>query len=363
MAAKSDSSRGKTRRSSRRQKTSFSDRELAAAYRQALVRFAHRSYVTGVTIGEKIKEGRYRKETVIRVHVREKIPKSFLRKAEVFPVEVEGVPVDVVERSYGIHASLTEKLFRKNEVLDPVQPGIGISRADVSVGSLGPGTLGLVAFDRRDGAPCLLSAAHVLAGGSTAKPGDPILQPSPQNGGRVERHTIAELRGFMLGPKGDAAFARLVGLRRVNPTPLGISTRIVEARMPQVGDVLVKSGRTTAVTRGRVESIGMIEVPYPDRPQPIRMCGFELRPVEPGNPAGEEITEAGDSGAVWFDPENGAGVGLHVAGVDHLPQSEHSLACFLPSVLDELGLSLTPTDLTGDLPFTDETATVLTEMG
>lgn len=327
--------------------------ELRRVHRRALHRWAHRPQVTGVTMGRKIRQGRHLDDLAIRVHVREKITARLLGKAELLPKEIDGVPVDVVQRTYRVQSlSLEEILLRKREVLDPIQPGIGVGLAHPGASA---GTFGLLVFDRRDGRPALLSAAHVLAAG--ARPGSEVLQPAPDNNGRAGQHTIATLAGSLLGPEGDAAFARLNGMRRVNPLPLGLKRPVTRARGPEEGEVLVKSGCRTGVTRARVESVGTIFVHYEHLGREIAMQGFELRTVEEGNPANEEISRGGDSGSVWLDEESGEGVGLHVAGETHsAPEAEHALACHLPVVLDELGLSLTPTERTVDFPLTEEPA-------
>ena len=67
----------------------------------------------------------------------------------------------------------------------------------------------------------------------------------------------------------------------------------------------------------------------------------------------------GDSGAVWLDPDTGEAVGLHVGGESF----EYALACFLPRVLDELEVSATPTERTGDYRHSDDPAAIVPSFG
>lgn len=330
------------------------EESLQEAYREALHAFVHRPYVTGVTIGPRMRDRKYLDETAIRIHVVEKIPKEYLGKVDRFPAELCGVPVDVIQRIYRPQISLEERRLRYGCV-DPIQPGVGIGRLDTS-----PGTLGLIAFERATGAPGLLSAGHVLAGPGVARPGDPILQPSPRARGRVERHTIAELCEFDLDARADAAYARFVAPRRVNPKAFGTGVAIRAARQAQRGDVLTKSSLSTGVTRGRVESLGSVKITY-GKEFAVREClvrGFEIRTLQEGNPDREEISDDGDSGAVWFDAETGEGVGLHLAGEPFTaPRSEeHALACYLTDVLERFDVSLEVPGNGAGLNLTDEEA-------
>jgi hypothetical protein len=198
-----------------------------------------------------------------------------------------------------------------------------------------------VVFDQRTGRSCLLSNWHVLAG-AEARPGDPVVQPGMSDAGRHPRHTIAHLERFHLGPKGDAAIAVFNGRRQLRADQFQTQVKIRAARMPRVGETLEKVGARTGVTHAKVGGKGRYKVPYQGVGRRA-IDGFVLVPTRRGNPRNEEITEPGDSGAIWYDPRTQEGVGLHFAGeTNRRPTDEHALACFLPSVLEELDVSLTP---------------------
>lgn len=70
------------------------------AYNEALARYAHRGNLTGIDIGYKYADGEATDILAIRLHVKEKIPKSALEAADLFPEEIEGFPVDVIQGNY-----------------------------------------------------------------------------------------------------------------------------------------------------------------------------------------------------------------------------------------------------------------------
>src|SRR6266850_5761401 len=146
-----------------------------AALDVALARFRARPEVTGIDLGFKIKAGRHQKVVAVRIHVREKVRRSHLTPRELFPKQLLGVPVDVIEAVY--HDHLAFDPARQTHVT-PICPG-------VSVGADGgaTGTLGLVVEDVVDGRPLLLSAAHIFAPTVDSRPGDALLQPGPADGG------------------------------------------------------------------------------------------------------------------------------------------------------------------------------------
>jgi hypothetical protein len=73
-------------------------------------------------------------------------------------------------------------------------------------------------------------------------------------------------------------------------------------RPPALGDVLVKVGRTTGLTRGRVDGIGT-----------HGGTAYSLRLVPTAGSPGP-ICLDGDSGAVWYDAATALAVGLHCRG-------------------------------------------------
>lgn len=214
-------------------------KQLDGAYGKALTSYAHRENVTGVDIGYRYKDGQRTDELAIRVHVKEKLPETALEAAQVFPKEIDEVPVDVIQAVYSLSKeTMLEPVSGRKSRVDLLQPGVSISHPRVTAG-----TFGLLVYDRRTGQPCILSNWHVLAGSSEAQPGDPIIQPGQADGGRTSRDTIARLERMLLGQDGDAAIALLNGRRTFRREQWETGEVIERSRKPQVGEIAELDGR------------------------------------------------------------------------------------------------------------------------
>lgn len=290
--------------------------EYTTAYHKALSRFGGRPEVTGVDVGYRWKDGERTKEICVRIHVREKFPEVALSERELLPKTVEDVPTDILQGIYVPHDRTGwyhEDPLRK-ERADTIQPGL-------SIGAKGgtTGTLGLVVTDKGNGKPCLLSSGHVLASARYPSPGGRILQPGPQDGGH-ESDTVARLTRWNLGQ--DWGVATLDDARPWDREQYETNVDITGSQWPQIGDELVKSGRTTSVTHGVVDGKGT----YMGLRWAIRLV-----PATAGTDI--EISYDGDSGAVWYDPTTGKGVGLHSKGeLNQNPDNEVAIAATLPLV-------------------------------
>jgi hypothetical protein len=321
--------------------TNYSEAQLQGAYEKAFKAYIERDNVTGVDVGYQYTEGQRTDNIVVRVHVKEKLPDSALEAVELFPKEIDGVPLDVIQGIYHPHIALVESASDRKIRLNPIQPGVSISHSLVTAG-----TFGAVVYDNVTGRPCILSNWHVLAGSDQAVPGDDIIQPGSFDGGRSPRDRVGQLERSILDANGDAAIAFLDTLtdRTVEFAQFQTGVKIESARMTQmsdVGKILEKSGRTTGVTRGKIDGVGSYYLNYPVGPKTIQ--GFKIVSILDGNPNDEEISSGGDSGAIWYDPETKEGIGLHFAGeTNPNPKEEHAIACHLPTVLSALNISLTP---------------------
>ncbi|MFC1463243.1 MAG: hypothetical protein ACFLMY_00190 [Candidatus Brachytrichaceae bacterium NZ_4S206] len=308
------------------------------AYREALAKYAHRENVTGIDVGYKYTNGERTGTLAVRIHVLEKIPELALEASEIFPEEILGFPVDVIQADYkplwqlGAEATTTDRRAR----LAQLQPGISIGHPGITVG-----TLGMIVRDKRSGRPAILSNWHVLAGSNAAAPGDPILQPGPHDGGRAPRDAVGALERMMLNEDGDAAIALIaMDTRPFSPEILDLDIAPDSLADPNIDDLIVKSGRTTGVTRGRVDGKGRYFISYPSVGR-VGIAGFNIVPREPGNPSNEEISSGGDSGSVWLKEGTTTVVGLHFAGEqDPRPSEERALACYATRVFDGLQIEL-----------------------
>jgi endonuclease G len=286
----------------------------------ALLRFGSRPDVAAVDFGYKWKAGVMRRTLCLRIHLREKIPTRYVTPRERIPKTFLGIPTDVLEAPPRLQGGMTL----------PRSARVAVLRPGVSVGALGgpAGTLGLLVRDADDGAPALLTAAHVLTADPTAGPGEPVIQPARFDGGQPQ-DTIAALERADF--ETDSAVARLFQTARNTDPAAEESGQVVAAlSFPAFGMVLEKSGRSTGVTQGVVDG--------------LTPAGWGVRfvmHIAPLPGATRPIADQGDSGAVWYDTATGHAVGLHCQGAAHATAgTSFAVATSIPHVFTRLRLAL-----------------------
>jgi len=262
--------------------------------------------VRTVDIGYEFTNGQPTGRLAIRVHVNEKQPEADLKRSERLPEELDGIPVDVIQSNPELQA------VNRNVRQVPLIGGVVVG--NTRAGFIG--TLGAVVFERDSLFPKGLSNYHVL-----------VVEP-PQ-----KTDTVAQ-------PKTAAAADALGFLERWNKqydcavcsiTSRSVSTQLADLgtakgiSYPLVGMKVVKSGRTTAVTRGVIDGTDGGEftvIPDPNFPAPMG-----------------EISAGGDSGSVWLESSSFLAVGLHYAGeTDPNPASERAWAKWMATVADKLSI-------------------------
>src|SRR5437870_10863864 len=149
-----------------------------------------RANVVGVAIGNKSIRGRETEERCIVVFVEAKRPEAELRRRDVVPKAFGGVRTDIVEtgRFQALETAQAVDVGRTKRIR-PAPGGASIGQVQIT-----GGTLGVLA--RTNGRPVTLSNNHVLANQNAGRVGDPILQPGPADGGRLQ-DTIARLVDFV----------------------------------------------------------------------------------------------------------------------------------------------------------------------
>ena len=310
---------GRAEAPSARDRASAWNAHLQSIFHLILAKYGHRPAVTGVDVGFRRKDGQWTSDLVVRIHVREKIHAAHIDARDVFPRRVDGVAIDVVQSAFENH----EDLFDRRRRRDPAQPGISVGPA------AGPaGTLGAFMFDNVSQATCVLSAAHVLFARQTSIPGDAVVQPARMHGGVADG--FARLARF--DTVTDAAIAVLesgaASERLVSGVAVGTAVEFSAVAEPHHGQVLTKSGASTGVTTAIVDGIGAFEG---------LEDAFILLPVE-GGP--EVISKAGDSGAVWYDAQTGAAVGLHCKGPRNaIPGNSFAVASRFSRIMQNLQLA------------------------
>jgi hypothetical protein len=290
--------------------------------------------VTAVDLGFRWRGGNMTDEVALRIHVVRKRPWAELHAWERFPKEVAGIPVDIIEATYkpqhAPEVALQSAATGRGVRFDEIPLGVSIGAAHSTAG-----TLGAKVIDRHTGDEMILSNWHILANRLDVQTSLPVFQPGRLDGGS-ENDTIATLSRWILGPH-DAAVARLTGTRPVrSQTVEGHS--VLHAGAPRLGMSVWKSGRTTGRTLGFVDGVKMqIAIQYPTAGQRTLRNVFRIVP-RPGS-GNVQVSEGGDSGAVWIDESSGAGVGLHFAGEEGRGP-EFGLAHELPAVLQALNVRL-----------------------
>jgi hypothetical protein len=206
-----------------------------------------------------------------------------------------------------------------------IQPGISISSKYST-----NGTLGLIVFDNTNNKPCILSNWHVLAKNSflprtSFRVGRPIFQPGKLFQGKRNTNIIARLTRH--DRHTDSAMAEIVS-RDFILNQYESNVTITTARIPQESDIVEKSGTRTGVTRGKIVDVNGHRV--------------KIKPIEEGNPNNQEISDGGDSGCLWYDPNTMEGLVLHNSGeTDNNPNSEFAKGYSLIAVMERLNFSLT----------------------
>jgi hypothetical protein len=188
-----------------------------------------------------------------------------------------------------------------------------------SIGHIGvtAGTLGALASPRQGGGQVLLSNNHVFADENKAAAGDPILQSGVFDGGRDPADRVATLGAFVALNFGgdnttDCAIAPLDDGIDVDRAAGSFGPLRTGAPAEVSGqEIVLKVGRTTGFTRGRVVTTELdnLGVGFDGG-----VCVFNGQIEVEGEGAGA-FSAGGDSGSLVFD-EEGRPIGLLFAGSD-----------------------------------------------
>ena len=275
-----------------------------AACRKAERELLPQDNVVSVGVGFKYRGGVRTDEVCIVVGVKKKLPKDQVPPGELVAETIDGVPTDVVE--YGELRALTDVLDVDTQALTerrrPAPPGYSVGHPRITAG-----TLGAWVHRGADDTYYILSNNHVLASSNDGRPGDFILQPGPADGG-TEADRIARLTDFVRirfddesdGGNGGKKTASALGWRLwkwpanavakvlgcpyrlvvaqpsvvEQPSPNLVDAAVarvldedlVETDIPEIGrlqgirdlelgDLVMKTGRTTETTSGIVETV------------------------------------------------------------------------------------------------------------
>lgn len=221
----------------------------------------------------------------------------------------------------------------------PLRIGVSIGHFKITAG-----TLGCFVTRRSDGALLVLSNNHVLANENDAKIGDAILQRGAFDGGTRPKDVVGKLARFVkLKTSGanlvDCAVASITKGIAANLSSIkGVGTLVGQGpEFLDEGTEVVKLGRTTGVTHGRVTAFELDNV----------VVGYDIGNISFNDQieiegAGDKAFSAGgDSGSLIVDAD-GRGVALLFAGGDHGGSNGKGLTYANPleTVLDALKVDL-----------------------
>ncbi|MCL6476907.1 MAG: S1 family peptidase [Peptococcaceae bacterium] len=298
--------------------------------------------VVSIGVGIKTTRGINTGVPSLVVGVEKKLPLRDLSKDQIIPRHIDRLPTDVVQvgRVKMLGYALPnpqeppwEKAEPRKKRVRPAQPGVSIGHYKVSAG-----TFGAVVRGDFPGGIAILSNNHILANSTDghddrARIGDPILQPGPYDNGSAG-DVIARLHSFSpIIPEGksgqkhlnsiDAAIAVPVEKDVINSEILGLGS--VKGTAPAFpGMPVMKSGRSSGVTRGVVTTVGTT----------LRVENNDQMYVFSDQIGTTAQSQPGDSGSLFLN-QSGRAVGLLFAGSE-----EQSFANPINPVLKYFGVSL-----------------------
>lgn len=332
--------------------------EITTEMRRALV-LAKRKFlraphpdVVSVGIGLKQTAGRRLDTPAIVFGVRTKRARAEVHPDRMLPTQVHGERTDVIERGELVALATTtatevQELTQRRR---PCPPGFSIGHPTITAGTLGA----WVKTD--DDLYRILSNNHVVAASNAATPGDWIIQPGKADGGFSENDKFARLEKFAhinfeaKKKPGSAAYWRAAkwlpnALAQLTGCPYRLSVHVESQGLPQpnpnlvdaaiarpitqdmvkldapfvgpfagfasaqLGDQVMKVGRTTEYTRGEVVTVeAAVRVSYGTAGVATFDDQFEIESTRDG-----DFSAGGDSGSVILDGE-GRIVGLLFAG-------------------------------------------------
>jgi hypothetical protein len=282
--------------------------------------------VCGVALGHKLVDGEDTGERALTVLVESKLPPDLLTEDDLVPERVDEIVTDVLEtgplfagghdpraRSRRSETDDDAGAFALQNRARPAQGGYSVGHFRITAGTLGTCCYDLRAFPGSPRDYYVLSNNHVLANSNDANVGDRILQPGPIDGGTIANDTIARLTRwvpirFIAGGDApcnyvDAAIAA-GDFRDLDRQIYWIGHIQRLYNQPEPGDILMKTGRTTNFTTGRVQNINATVNVNFGGGRVARFCRQILA---------DSMSAPGDSGSVVVDLDR-RGVGLLFAG-------------------------------------------------
>src|SRR5918992_5997026 len=234
-------------------KRDLEDPGVQAAVRQIADEYLQDPNINSVGVGYSETDGARTDELALQFTVGQKFAPEALAAAPTreIPKTIErnGITfaTDVIEREFVQQRVVPRPSTERRRRIDPLVAGTSIANVGVTAG-----TLGCFVQENGTGKVRLLSNWHVLDGGGDI--GDPIAQPGPLDEPRTSENICGRLVRSFLGFEGDCAIASVFN-RGVDDTVADLGTAVRRVGDPALGDLVVKSGRTTGVTHGVVTRV------------------------------------------------------------------------------------------------------------
>lgn len=227
-------------------------------------------------------------------------------------------------QSIGISQILNSSLQGANEVwdtprvkYDPLIGGVSIGAIDITAG-----TLANVVWDKVTGEPYLLTNEHVVSNIQNIEPthppkDHPIVQPGVVDGGTIDDlagnlHVVGGMKSAGLNNESHNIDAALITPARAYTIDRFWGIGNIELKNhveAEVGDTIIKTGRTTGITTANVHAVGVSAniggIAWRD---PMVMT--DLIHTKPGN----SFVQGGDSGSRAWKEDTMEPVGIVFAG-------------------------------------------------
>jgi endonuclease G len=304
--------------------------------------------ISSIGIGYKIKDGKRTDEIAIQFTVDQKIRPEVLAPLkttlipESFTIDGKKISTDVIQRKFAAEYKIVTEMqiSERKKRMDPIMPGISVANVKVTAG-----TIECIVYDNESRIPYILSNWHVFQG-PEGSIGDEIVQPGPFDDNRIEINKLGKLVRSHLGHAGDCAIATIEGREFVSNV-MDLEVKVDEIGEAELGDKVIKSGRTTGVTHGVVTRIDTIaKIDYGGSIGEQEIGCFEIGIDQDKIPENGEVSMDGDSGSMWiFKNDDGKPsnilAGLHFAGESFTSPTEYAIACYPKSVFEKLQISLT----------------------
>jgi len=287
-----------------------------------------RNKVRRTAIGYKIKDGRITDEVGILVFVRSKpsIQTLLDQKIEPLPKEIEGYKTDVINVPLGfiprISRLLAATVLPDDLRYRPFSGGCAIINAR---GEPATGTLGIIVRKSNSDKLYAITNNHVGANEDVegldppaATKGDPITQPGAHGGGHDPEDTIALLDSWNrmkpIAPSSenhyDFSMSKITteALAFAKPYEVMEIGSVKGVNEINLGDLVLKRGRTTRKTLGRVVAVAVeTSVEYGAIP-----CNFVDQVAIVGVPESVPFSLGGDSGSVIISKQKDPTTHAHV---------------------------------------------------